>query len=326
MKPAATLLAVILALTASACARIGASPPPPDQDGITFGRNSEFFGPSLRVFLQLRDGSEASVNTADDAVATSPGSTPIPGHQARGWTFVKDVKRGTSVVYALVSWDPDNPADYLMAGWWAQFPGQHLPELSLRDSIQYAIVDGPEIDPSSPPDLPLEGQATYTGQAGGLYSYVAGSDWGEDEGAYVIDEYEGVITISADFADATLSACIGCSGDLVTRRAHFGIFLGDELRDTQGIGAGYELHFGETAFNPDGTFVYDDVTLRHPERTVAESDGYWGGSLSNIPDAAGHPRLVAGFSGVNFEESDGSIGRFSGTFLALSETARESEP
>ena len=326
MKLAATLLAVILALTASACARIGASPPPPDQDGITFGRNSEFFGPSLRVFLQLRDGSEASVNTADDAVATSPGSTPIPGHQARGWTFVKDVKRGTSVVYALVSWDPDNPADYLMAGWWAQFPGQHLPELSLRDSIQYAIVDGPEIDSSSPPDLPLEGQATYTGQAGGLYSYVAGSDWGEDEGAYVIDEYEGVITISADFADATLSACIGCSGDLVTRRAHFGIFLGDELRDTQGIGAGYELHFGETAFNPDGTFVYDDVTLRHPERTVAESDGYWGGSLSNISDAAGHPRLVAGFSGVNFEESDGSIGRFSGTFLALSETARESEP
>jgi hypothetical protein len=326
VKPAATLLAVITLLTASACARIGGSPPPPDQDGISFERNSEFSGPSLRVFVQLDDGSEASVNTADDAIATRPGSTPIPGHRARDWTFVKDVQRGTSVVYALVSWDPDNPADYLMAGWWAQFPGQHLPELSFRDSVQYAIVDGPETDPAAPPELPLEGEATYTGQAGGLYTYVAGSDWGEDEGAYVIDEYEGVITITADFADATMSACIGCSGDLVTRRAHFGIFLGDELRDLQGIAGDYEMHFGETVFNPDGTFEYDDVTVRHPERTITQSEGYWGGTLSNIPDEAGHPRLVAGFSGVDFEESDGSVGEFGGTFVALSETSRASAP
>ncbi len=326
MKPVATLLAVVLALTASACARIGAAPPPPAEGEIHFTRNSEFAGPSLRVFVQLDDGSEASVNTAEDAVSTRPGSTPIRGHQARDWTFIKDVKRGTSVVYALVSWDPENPADYLMAGWWAQFPDQHLPKLSFRDSDQYAIVDGPEIDPASPPELPLEGQATYTGQAGGLYTYVPGSDWGEDEGATVIDEYEGVITITADFADATMSACIGCAGDLVTRRAHFGIFLGAELRDVQGIAADYELHFGETAFNPDGTFEHDDVTVRHPERTVTQSEGYWGGLLSNVPDAAGRPRLVAGFSKMDFEEGDGSIGEFVGTFVALSETARTSEP
>jgi len=313
-------------LTASACARIGAAPPPRAEGEIHFTRNSEFAGPSLRVFLQLPDGSEASVNVADDAVATQPSRTPIPGHQARDWAFVKDVQRGTSVVYALVSWDPENPADYLMAGWWAQFPGQHLPKLSFRDSVQYAIVDGPETDPSSPPELPLEGQATYTGQAGGLYTYVAGSDWGEDEGAYVIDEYEGVITITADFADATMSACIGCAGDLVTRRAHFGIFLGEELRDVQGIAADYELHFGETAFNPDGTFQHDDVTVRHPERILTQSEGYWGGTLSNIPDEAGHPRLVAGFSGADFEESDGSVGEFLGTFLALSETTLAAAP
>ena len=71
--------------------------------------------------------------------------TPIPGHQARDWTFIKGVEQGTSIAYALVSWDGDDPADYLMAGWWAEFPDQHLPELSFRDSIQYAIVDGPEI-------------------------------------------------------------------------------------------------------------------------------------------------------------------------------------
>ena len=106
-----------------------------------------------------------------------------------------------------------------MAGWRAEFPDQHLPDLSFRDSIQYAIADGPEIDPSTPPRLPREGQAIYVGQAGGLYFYVAGGDWGEDEGSCVIDEFEGVIAINAGFAGNALSGCIGCLGDIVTRRA-----------------------------------------------------------------------------------------------------------
>lgn len=296
---------MVLAMTASGCTHS-----PADEEGsINFERNSEFSGPRLRVFVTLEDGREVSVNTTDDAVDSRSAVTPIPGHQARDWTFVKDVEEGTSVAYALVSWNGDDPADYLMAGWWAEFPGQHLPKLSFRNSIQLAIVDGPEIDPATPPQLPLEGQATYVGQAGGLYAYVPGTDWGEDEGAHVIDEYEGAITITADFAKNTLSGCIGCEGGLVTRRAHFGIVLGDEVRDVQSIAAGYELHFGETPFNPDGNFEHTDVTVKHPERAVTQSEGFWGGTLSNVPDEDGNPRLVAGFSAAEFL----------GTFVALSE-------
>ena len=113
-------------------------------------------------------------------------------------------------------------------------------------------------------------------------------------------------------------------GDLITRRAHFGVFLGDEVRDVRSIAAGYELRFGETTMNPDGTFESTGVTVSHPERTVARSEGHWGGSLSSIPDRAGNPRLAAGFSGAEFEESDGSIGSFFGTFVALSEPFRAS--
>ena len=324
MKPTVILLSIVLVLTATACARRNDLPPPVDEGTIDFVRNTEFSGPRLRVFLTLEDGSEVSVNTTDDAVETRPGVTPIPGHQAQNWTFIKDVEDGTSVAYALVSWDADEPADYLMAGWWAQFPGQHYPDLSFRDSIQYAIVDGPELDLSTPPQLPLAGQATYLGPAGGLYAYVPGSDWREHEGSYSIDEYEGAITITADFADSTLSGCIGCVGDLVTRRAHFGVFLGNEVRDVQAVAADYELHFGVTPVNPDGTFEHTEVEVRHPERTVTYSEGHWGGTLSNIPDQAGNPRLVAGFSGADFEESDGSVGAFFGTFVALSEPLRES--
>ena len=146
MKPTAILLSIVLVLTATACARRNDPPSPVDEGTIDFVRNTEFSGPMLRVFLTLEDGSEVSVNTTDDSVETRPGVTPIPGHQAQNWTFIKDVEDGTSVAYALVSWNADEPADYLMAGWWAEFPGQHYPDLSFRDSIQYAIVDGPELD------------------------------------------------------------------------------------------------------------------------------------------------------------------------------------
>ena len=312
------LLGIVLVLAVSGCTR----PLEDDEATIDFVRNSEFSGSALRLFVTLEDGREVSVNTADDAVDSRPAMTPVPGHQARDWTFVKDVEGGTSVAYALVSWDRDDPADYLVAGWWAEFPDQHLPYLSFRDSIQYSIVDGPEIDPSTPPRLPLQGQARYVGQAGGLYRYVPGTDWGEDEGAYVVDEYEGVLTMTADFAGNTVSGCIGCEGDLVTRRAHFDIFLGDEVRDVRSVVAGYELHLGEAPFNPDGTFDHVGVTVTHPERIVTHSEGQWGGSLSNIPDQEDNPRLVAGFSGADFEESDGSVGRFTGTFVALSDSFR----
>ena len=324
-KATAILLTIVLALTAGACARRDDPPPPADEGGIHFERNSEFTGPRLRVFLTLDDGTDVSVNTADDAAATRPADTPIPGHQARDWTFVKDTEDGTSVAYALVSWDGADPADYLMAGWWAQFPGQHYPDLDFSMSEQYAIVDGPEIDTAFPPDLPLEGQATYVGQAGGLYAYVPGSDWGEDEGAYVIDEYEGTITIAADFAAGTLAGCIGCTGDLATRRLHFGIFLGDDVRDVRAVATDYELHLGPTPISSDGTFEHTDVEVRHPERTITQSEGHWGGSLSNRQDEDGNPRLVAGFTGAEFEESDGSEGVFFGTFVGLSETFRASE-
>ncbi len=321
MKPIGPVAGIGLVLALGSC---GPSPVEEDEGRITHVRNTEFAGPALRVFVTLEDGREVSVNTIDDAVQSRPGRTPIPGHRARDWTFVKDVEEGTSVVYALVSWDQDDPADYLMAGWWAEFPDQHLPRLSFRDSIQYAIVDGPEIDPSAPPQLPPGGQATYTGQAGGLYTYVAGRDRGDHEGSYVIDEYEGAITLSADFAGNTLSGCIGCVGDLVTRRAHFDIFLGDDITDIRAIATDYELHLGATPFGPDGNFENTRVQVMHPDRTIVHSEGHWGGTFSNIPDQDGNPRLATGFHSGEFEESDGGSGSFTGSFIALSETFQAS--
>lgn len=319
MKIILSLLFGVLAL--AACVSRSSHPPP--DDSIQFERNSEFDGRKLRFFLTLEDGTAVSVNTAEDVVERQPSETPMPSHRAQALTFLKESEEGTSVAYALLSWDPDNPADYLAFGWWTQFPDQHPPNLSFKGSEQYALVDGPEIDASIAPQLPAAGTATYTGQAGGLYAYRFGSDWGEDEGSDVIDEYQGVLTLTADFMDRTLKGCIGCVGDLVTRRAHFGLFLGEDPRDAQGLARDYELHLASAVIGEDGTFERDRVTLRHPERTVIFSEGSWGGLLSRRQDADETPRLVAGFSGVDFKESDGSEGTFFGSFLGLSDAFRQ---
>ncbi|MCY4381987.1 MAG: hypothetical protein OXE44_02415 [Nitrospinae bacterium] len=318
MKYIPVLLVMSLLLTACMGSGAGGSA---DGVPITLERNTEFDGESLRFFVTLDDGTEASVNTTDDVIGVQPGMTPVPGHQARAWTFLKITDDATSVAYSLVSWDPDDPADYLVAGWWAEFPDQK-PPLSLRGSERYAIIDGPALDHGVAPQLPVDGTADYAGPAGGLYAYEAGSDWGENEGEFVIEEYQGTITLTADFQDGTLKGCIGCVGDLVTQRAHFGVFLGQDVSDVQGIAKDYELHLATAIIREDGTFDRDRVTLKHPERNVTLAEGYWGGTLSRRQDTDGNPRLVGGFNSVYFEESDGSAGSLSGSFVGVSETFR----
>lgn len=73
------------------------------------------------------------------------------------------------------------------------------------------------------------------------------------------------------------------------------------------------------SLNPDdGTFGHTDVTVTHPKRVITQSGGFWCGQFSNLPDPAGNPHLVPGFSDTGFEEADGSRGSFWGMFNGLS--------
>ena len=249
MKPVSVLLVAALALTAAGC--VDRTAVPPDDRRIGLERNSEFDGATLRFFVKLEDDTEVSVNSDDDLYDSAEEITPMPGHRARSHVFLRDRTDGTSLAYGLLSWDPANPSDYLVFSWWAEFPGQHPPVLSLRESLQYAIVDGPEIDHGHPPELPVGGTARYAGQAGGLYSYVPGGHTGEN-GDYVIEEYEGTLTLTADFGDRTVRGCIGCAGGLVTRRAHFGAILGPELGDARDTARDYEPRLATSIVREDG--------------------------------------------------------------------------
>lgn len=319
------VLTLVAALLAGGCGLVGHDREPVAEDDgpITYDRHSAFTGPNLEVFIELDDGRRATVNSLDDTVATRPATTPIPGHQARDWTFLKETEHGTSVAFAVTSWDPARPDDYIMAGWWAEFPGQHLPDLDVNQAARYGIVDGPEIDARHPPDLPLEGQATYQGQTGGLYRYLPPGGGDED---ILTEEYQGIITLSADFAERNLQGCVGCVGDIVSRREHFNFFLGDEQRfDTGPFIKDYEIHLGTAPLEENGTFGSFDVAVRHPEqRENGEISGFWGGAMSSTPDADGNPRLASGFTIGRFEGDSGSRGSFVGSFLALSERFRAS--
>lgn len=89
------------------------------------------------------------------------------------------------------------------------------------------------------------------------------------------------------------------------------------------LAADYEIRFAAESISENGLFKHDDVTVRHPEQTIMHSEGSWGGAVSSRQDTDGNHRLVMGFNGVFFEESDGSEGGLVGTFLGLSEAFKE---
>ena len=51
--------------------------------------------------------------------------------------------------YPVVSWNDDDPMDYLSAGWWIHFANQRYPEIDPfhPDSSVYIFIDGPETNP-----------------------------------------------------------------------------------------------------------------------------------------------------------------------------------
>lgn len=303
---------------------------------IDHSRTTSFEGGVLTIDVEQRDGTRAFLNTRDDAQSVIDDfPTDMPGHMARAWTLLQEGGDGKDpfMGYAVVSWDPDDPSDYLAAGWWFHFKNQRYADIDPYhdDTASYLFIDGPEIDPTSPPTLPPMGTASYSGGAGGQYLYKYGDNYPEEvQGEISSVEFAGTMTITADFGAGTIQGCLGCEGDLTVQPLHlksaFDRFVTEPV-ELQADPKKYEVHFEPVEFNPDdGTFAnYDreSVSVRHPERSVTEiRRGSWGGGLSNRPDSAGNPRLVSGFTSVLFVEEDGSASIISGIFNVLSEDFR----
>ena len=290
----------------------------------TASRPTTFDGEVLRVSFERDDGGKETFSTLRDEWYSWPWFPVMPDQSGRRWTMLKTDREGVSVAYVLVSWDNDDPTDYMSAGFWMRFDGvQRTRRLPASEAEIVPFIDGPEIDPRFPPTLPVSGMARYVGSAGGVYQYRPAGN-----AELVAEEFAATMTIAADFDRGTLSGCIGCVGDIELQREHLYAILGWRRGDGEidNPPTDYQIHYAPTEITAKGSFENNTVTVTHPERAVTQSDGSWHGSFSNRPAADSAPRLVAGQANAAFTEADGGEGSFDSIFTALHLTLLPQRP
>ena len=273
----------------------------------------------LSVTVPTEDGRTRTLDSIRDFEATWGLFLPrpkLPNHSNREWILVDNHYDGRVMLYTVVEWNNADPTDYLAAGWWLTYP-PGVPTRAFEAATRGVFLDGPELDPANPPDLPLMGTATYVGGAGGLYSYNYGRNWGELADSTEYTEFQGPISLTADFDRNRLTGCLGCLGPIETAPGrHLWPAVPWQGDDPEALPTDYDLHF-EASFGTNGAFEDTAVTVTHPDRTITTSAGTWQGQFSNVPDVDGNPRRVVGSTDVHFAEDDGSQGRFTGIFDAL---------
>ncbi len=284
-----------------------------------FRTGTSFADGVLSVDVRIPDGGTRTLDSVRHFEWTSARFLPRPvqpGFSSREWILAEDHYDGRVFLYAVVSWDNAEPTDYLAAGWWLVYP-PGVPIRALGAASRGVFLDGPELDPANPPDLPLAGTASYVGSMGGLYTYNYGRAWGELAESAELTEYTGLVSLTADFDRSRLTGCLGCLRPIETAPGrHLAPAVPWGADDPTALPAGYDVYF-DASIGAGGAFEDTAVTVAHPDRTIVSSAGTWQGQFSNVPDADGNPRRVVGSSDVLFAEDDGSHGRFTGIFDAL---------
>ena len=271
------------------------------------------------VTVPTPDGRTRTLNTLRNFEGTYGLLLPRPvqpNHTNREWFLSDNHYDGRILLYAVVDWDNADPTDYLAAGWWLLYPPD-VPTGAFVAATRGVFLDGPELNPATPPALPRMGTATYVGGMGGLYTYQYGRSWGELADSSEITEFQGTVSLTADFDQNRLTGCMGCVAPIETAPGrHLYPVVPWRGPDPTALPADYDLHF-EAAFGANGAFEDTAITVTHPDRTITNAAGTWRGQFSNVPDVQGNPRRVVGSTDVHFAEDDGSQGRFTGIFDAL---------
>ena len=273
----------------------------------------------LSIDVRMPEGGARTLDTRLNADYTWELFLPRPvqpNHRSREWLLTENHYDARIMLYAVASWDDDNPADYLTAGWWLIYPpGTYYREFQKAE--RGVFIDGPELDTSDPPDLPISGTASYVGGMGGLYEYKYGNSWGELKGTSEYTEFSGQITLTADFSEKRISGCLGCASPIQTAAGrHLFPIVPWQGPDPAALPEDYDIHFS-ARFGANGAFESSEVSAEHPERDISASAGTWRGQFSNVPDAGGNPRRVVGSTDVLIAERDGSVVNFKGIFDAL---------
>ena len=308
------LMALFMVLLTSGCFGGGGSAPPPIPTPTLmpvpqpFRTQTTFVDGVLSVDVRYHDDRTRTLDTdrhRDGSWGLYLPRPLQPGHISRESLLSENYYDGRIVLYTVVDWDDADPSDYLAAGWWLVYPSG-APIRAVEYATRGVFIDGPELDPARPPDLPLTGTATYVGGSGGLYEYNYGHNWGELAGSSEMTEFAGTILLTVDFGSKRIAGCLGCIEPIeLTPGRHLYPFLTWRTPDPAASPSDYDLRFS-ASFDASGAFEGSEITVTHPERTITTSAGTWRGQFSNVPDADGNPRRVVGSSDVHFAEEDGS--------------------
>ena len=150
--------------------------------GVSTDRAStSIVGDVFTLRISRQPGPDLVVSSSDpDLVFGNQEASPIPGHTYTQDGYLIDyTTAGTTGTYAVVSWDDTDYTDYLAGGYWLHWTGDILSDNYFL-SEGGAFVDGPELNLSHRPDMPIIGSASYVGAAEGLYASVTGTDFGPE--------------------------------------------------------------------------------------------------------------------------------------------------
>ena len=129
------LLPFVLVFTLVACSIAGAGGPHEEQPDsrIDYDPISTFKNNVLTLNAMERDSTGIRLDTLRDAESTALYPRAITGYSGRSSTFLKTGANSRSVGYAVVSWNDDDPTDYLSAGWSIHFANQCYPDIDVCD-------------------------------------------------------------------------------------------------------------------------------------------------------------------------------------------------
>ncbi len=279
----------------------------------TDAASTTFDGTNVSLTVTREDGSSLALDSSAHEYEKGYSNPGIIGYSGRSHTLLDFTNNSLSAANVAVIWENDDPLDYLAGGYWLHLEG-NVGTGRITGVEVGAFADGPELSGASPV-IPILGTARYQGAGGGLYAYEFGSQQGEvPRGSVEFGEFSGTTTLTADFDARTISGCIGCPGGL-SGDAILVLPNGESRGFSGNVSARIDL--GAASFDSGGRFTSQDVEVVILGTDVTSTTGSWGGQFSNIPDASGDPRLVAGTAGAEWTESDGSEGGFVGAYYGF---------
>ncbi len=278
--------------------------------------DTTFTGDRFTLSMRRQNGTGFTLDTNRhyvDVVADSTTTTnPVTNRPFASGYLMSVSGQQATIAGATVEWSNPDYTDYMAAGYWVQVDAQ------ANAMDMGAFIDGRDYSLEVAPSLPPQGTATYRGAAGGVY--VAG--WGTDSfspGAVGIGEYGGRARLTADFGTMQIEGRV----DQIQTNIGYGQHAnGVAFEQPYYEATNIEMIFRPVSITQAGLFHGNNVEFisRDPQMQLTSSSGAWAGQFSNVEDAHGNPRAVAGTNTGYLETVGGSRAFLTGAFYGA--TAR----